>query len=270
MTIAMPRLGVGTYAEDDQAGRREAVRNALEMGYRHVDTAQVYGNEEYVGAGIADADVPREEVFLATKTVHHDVPERVEDVREAIEGCLDRLGVEYVDLCYVHWSTGIYEAEPVLGTFEECYEDGLIENIGVSNFTIEELQEAREVLDVPIAAHQFETHPLLPQAELRADAREHDYWAVAYSPLAQGAVADESIITEIADDHQVTPQQVSLAWLLAKEGVAAVPQATSKDHLADNLGALDLSLTEEELDRIDGIERRERRIDPDRAPWNRA
>lgn len=268
MPIEMPRLGLGTYTDDDQAGRREAVRNALDLGYRHVDTAQVYENEAYVGAGIEDAGVPREEVFLATKTVHYDVPESVDEVREAIEGCLSRLNVEYVDLCYVHWPTGIYEAEPVLGAFEACYEDGLIRNIGVSNFLPEHLREARSILDAPIAAHQFEMHPLLPQAELRADAREHDYWAVAYSPLAKGAVTDSEVLSGIADDHDVSAQRVSLAWLLAQKNVAAVPRASSREHLADNLAATDLDLTAEQLERIDGIDREERQIDPEWAPWN--
>ncbi|PSP43767.1 aldehyde oxidoreductase [Halobacteriales archaeon QH_6_64_20] len=268
MPIEMPRLGLGTHTDDDRARRRDAVSDALDLGYRHIDTAEVYGNERYVGRGIEDADVDREEIFLATKTVHHDVPERVEAVRDAIEGCLDRLGVTYVDLLYVHWPTGVYEAEPVLETFEECYEEGLIENIGVSNFLPEQLMEAREVLDAPIAAHQFEAHPLLPQEELRADAREHDYWAVAYSPLAKNAVADDGTLVEIANDRGVSAQQVSLAWLLSKENVAVVPRATSRGHLADNLAALDLDLTTEERERIEDIGERKRVIDPERAPWN--
>jgi len=268
MPIDMPRLGLGTYTENDQAGRRDVVTNALDMGYRHVDTAQVYENEQYVGQGIADADIPREEVFLATKTVHHDVPESTDEVRDAIEGCLDRLDVEYVDLLYVHWPTGVYEAEPVLETYQQCYEEGLTRNIEVSNFLPEHLAEAREILDVPIAAHQFEAHPLFPQEELRADARDHDYWAVAYSPLAKGAVADSEVLAEIARDHDVSVQQVSLAWLLSKSEVAAVPRATSREHLADNLTATDLDLTASELERIDGIDREERQIDPERAPWN--
>ena len=102
MPIEMPRLGLGTHTDDDRARRRDAVSDALDLGYRHIDTAEVYGNERYVGRGIEDADVDREEIFLATKTVHHDVPERVEAVRDAIEGRLDRLGVTYVDLLYVH------------------------------------------------------------------------------------------------------------------------------------------------------------------------
>ncbi len=268
MTIEMPRLGLGTYTDDDQEARREAVANALDLGYRHVDTAQVYENETYVGQGLADSDVDREEIFLATKTVHYDVPEDTSDVREAVEGCLERLGVDYVDLLYVHWPTGVYDAEEVLTTYQECYDDGLTRNIGVSNFRPHHLEEARDVLDVPIAAHQFEMHPMLPQEELRADAREHDYWAVAYSPLAQGKVGELSAVQDVADAHDTTPYQVGLAWLLSKGNVAAIPKATSREHLQDNLDALDLELTGEEIERIDDVDRRERVVDPDWAPWN--
>ncbi|WP_020222548.1 aldo/keto reductase, partial [Halarchaeum acidiphilum] len=236
--------------------------------YRHIDTAQVYENEEYVGAGIADAPVDRDSVFLATKTVHHDVPERTADVRGAIEGCLERLGTDSVDLCYVHWPTGVYDAEEVLTTYQEAHDDGLIEHIGVSNFTPEHLEEAREILDVPIAAHQFEMHPLLPQEELRADAREHDYWAVAYSPLAQGRVADLDPVQAAAETHDASPYQISLAWLLAKENVAAVPRATGREHIADNFGARNLDLSDDEIAAIDAVDERERCIDPDFAPWN--
>ncbi|GGL39258.1 aldehyde oxidoreductase [Halarchaeum grantii] len=268
MPIEMPRLGLGTYTDDDQEGRYDAVKTALDVGYRHIDTAQVYENEEYVGAAIADSDVAREDVFLATKTVHHDVPESPGDVRDAIEGCLERLGTNYVDLLYVHWPTGVYDAEAVLGAYQDAHDDGLVEHIGVSNFLPEHLEEAREVLDVPIAAHQFEMHPLLPQDELRADAREHGYWAVAYSPVAQGRVADLDPVVEAADAHDASPYQVALAWLLSKENVAAVPRATGRAHIADNYGARDLELTASEVAAIDAIEDRERLIDPEWAPWN--
>jgi len=268
MAIEMPRLGLGTYTDDDQKGRYDAVKTALDVGYRHVDTAQVYENEAYVGAGIADSPVSRDDVFLATKTVHNTVPESTDLVRDAIEGCLDRLGVDSVELCYVHWPVGVYDAESVLTTYQEAYDDGLIDHIGVSNFTPEHLETAREVLDVPIAAHQFEMHPLLPQEELRADAREHDYWAVAYSPLAQGAVADLDPVVDAADAHDTSPYQVALAWLLSKENVAAVPRATGREHIADNFAARTLELSDDELDAIDAIEERKRCIDPEWAPWN--
>ena len=265
----MPRLGLGTYSEDDRSQWRERVRTALDVGFRHVDTAQVYENEEYVGAGLRDADVNREDIFLATKTVHHNVPESAAQVPAAIDGCLDRLGVDAVDLLYVHWPSGIYDHEAVLSAYDGAYEAGKTRNVGVSNFSTELLDEAMATLDAPLFAHQAEMHPLLPSEDLVAHAQEHDYWFVAYSPLGKGAIFDVPGIREVAEKHDATPAQVSLAWLLSHDNVAAVPKASTREHMAQNLAALDLELDEEDVELIDSIDRRHREIDPDRGPWNR-
>lgn len=265
---ALPRLGLGTYSDANREQWRENVRTAIDAGYRHVDCAQVYGNEQFVGQGIRDADVDREDLFLATKTVHVDVPPEPEMTADAIDGCLERLGVDYVDLMYVHWPADNYDPEVVLPAFDEAHEDGKVRNVGLSNFSPELLDEARELLDAPVAAHQVECHPLLPQAELREYAQEHDHWLVAYSPLAKGKVFDEPVVRDVADKHDVSPAQVSLSWLLSKDNVAAIPKASSREHVVDNLGARDLELDDEDLERIDGIERTHREVDPAHAVWN--
>jgi 2,5-diketo-D-gluconate reductase B len=265
---SLPRLGLGTYSDDDREQWRENVRTALDVGFRHVDTAQVYENEQYVGRGIRDSDVDRDDIWLSTKTVHHDVPPEPEQVPEAIDGCLDRLGVETVDLLYVHWPTGIYSHEEVLPAFEAAYEEGKTRNVGLSNFTPELLDEAREFLDVPIFAHQVEMHPLLPQEELVEYAQKHDHWLVAYSPLAKGEVFDVPVLQDIAEKHDASPAQVSLAWLHSRESVAAIPKAMTHEHQVDNLAALDLDLDDEDIARIENIDREERQIDPEWGPWN--
>ena len=264
----MPRLGLGTYSEDDRSQWRERVHAALDVGFRHVDTAQVYENEAYVGAGLRDSDVDRADVFLATKTVHHDVPESADQVPEAIDGCLDRLGVDAVDLLYVHWPSGIYDHEAVLSAYDGAYEAGKTRNVGVSNFSTELLDEAMATLGAPLFAHQAEMHPLLPREDLVAHAQEHDYWFVAYSPLGKGAVFDVPEIQEVATKHDATPAQVSLAWLLSHDNVAAVPKASGREHLAQNLAALELELDEADVELIDSIDRRERQVDPSWGPWN--
>jgi 2,5-diketo-D-gluconate reductase B len=265
-TDALPPVGLGTYSDDDREQWRENVRTALDAGYRHVDTAQDYGNERYVGAGLADAAVDREAVFLATKLATGNLA--YDDVLDTTEASLDRLGVDYLDLLYVHWPVDSYDPEGTLGALDELYEEGTIEHVGLSNFSPALLDEARDRLDAPVAAHQVECHPLLQQDDLHAYAREHDHWLVAYSPLAQGEVFDVPEIREVAAKHDATPAQVSLAWLLSKDNVAAIPKASSREHMGQNLAARDLDLDDEDVARIDGIEREHRVIDPEFGPWN--
>ncbi len=263
---AMPRLGLGTYQNTDPEQCAESVRTALEVGYRHVDTAQGYDNETAVGEGLAAASVPREETFLATKVSTENLA--YEDVIESTEESLDELGVGAVDLLYVHWPIRTYDAPETLRAFDVLYDEGRIGRVGLSNFTPELLDEARDLLSAPVFAHQVEMHPLLQQDELLEYAQTHDHWLVAYCPIARGAVFDEPVLTEIAAAHDATAAQVSLAWLLSKEGVAPIPKATGEDHIAENYGALDLELTDDELARIDAIDREERIVDFDEAPWN--
>jgi 2,5-diketo-D-gluconate reductase B len=259
----MPVLGLGTWQNADPEACVESVRAALETGYRHVDTAQAYDNESSVGEGIAAADVDREDVFLATKVWIDQLAG--DDVVESTEASLDRLGVDYLDLLYVHWPAGDYDPAETLSAFEELRAEGRIDRIGVSNFEPEHLEEARSAIDAPIFANQVEMHPLLQQANLREYCAEADIELVAYSPLARGEVFDVDVLSDIAADHGVSEAQVSLAWLREK-GVTAIPKATGVDHIEDNWASLGLELTDEEVARIDAIDREERLIDPDFAP----
>ncbi|WP_433631373.1 aldo/keto reductase [Halomicrococcus sp. NG-SE-24] len=263
----LPRIGLGTYDNIDPEQCADVVAAALEMGYRHVDTAQEYDNEAYVGEGIAQAGVDREDVFLATKVWDDNLAH--DDVLASTDESLDRLGVDAVDLLYVHWPRDTYDAEDTLPAFDELYDEGTIDHVGVSNFTPDQLDTARETLDAPIFAHQVEMHPLLQQEELQEYAREHDHWLVAYSPVARGKVTEVDEIREVAEKHDTTPYQVSLAWLAAKENVAAIPKTSSEEHLQDNFEAREIDLDDEDVAAIDGIEREERIVDPDDAPWNR-
>ncbi|MFC4246358.1 aldo/keto reductase [Natribaculum luteum] len=262
----MPVLGLGTWQNTDPEQCAESVQTALEVGYRHVDTAQAYDNEEAVGDGLAAADVDREDVFLATKVWNSNLAS--DDVLETARASLDRLGVDYVDLLYVHWPAGPYDAEETLPAFEQLYDEGLIERVGVSNFTPDLLEEAVDVCDVPIFANQVELHPLHPQEELREACERHDVEVVAYSPLARGEVFDVPEIQEIAAKHDASEAQVSLAWLREK-GITAIPKATSQAHVEDNWRSLDLELDDEDVEMIDAIDRTDRQVDPDFGPWNR-
>nr|WP_281194315.1 aldo/keto reductase [Halorubrum sp. F4] len=259
----MPVLGLGTWENENPEQCAESVRIALETGYRHVDTAQAYGNESAVGRGIAAADVDREDVFLATKVWTSNLA--YEDVIETTEESLEKLGVDAVDLLYVHWPAGAYDPEETLPAFDELRDRGLIERVGVSNFEPDHVERAMDVLDAPIFANQVETHPFCKQTELRAHAEEHGYEIVGYSPLARGTVFENDVIGEIAADHDASAARVSLAWLREK-GVTAIPKATSESHIADNWSSRELELTDEEIGRIDGIERYAREVHPDFGP----
>ncbi|WP_280587372.1 aldo/keto reductase [Halorubrum sp. Boch-26] len=258
-------LGLGTSGLDDPAECTATVTAALEAGYRHVDTAQMYDNEAAVGEGIAAADVARDDVVVATK-VH---PENLapDDVRETARESLDRLGLDRVDLLYVHWPIRAYDAEATLPVFDELRDAGLTDHVGVSNFTPELVREAREILDAPVAAHQVECHPRFRQRELRETAAEFDHRLVGYSPLAQGELFDDDAFLAIAERTDRSPAVLALAWALAR-GVTPIPKATG-DHVAENLRAVDAEIDSSVLAEIDGLEPGDRRIDPDDAAWNR-
>ena len=259
----MPMLGLGTWENENPQQCADSVRTALETGYRHVDTAQAYGNEDAVGDGIAAADVDREEIFLATKIWISNLS--YEDVLETAQESLDRLGVDYLDLLYIHWPARAYDPAETLDAFQELYDEGTIRNIGVSNFEPHHIEEAREHLDAPIFANQIEIHPLLQQTELREFAADTDLELVAYSPLARGDVFDVDELTEIAEKHGVSEAQVSLAWLREND-ITAIPKATSEAHIRDNWESLTLELDDEDLEKIAGIDRTSRKVDPGFGP----
>jgi len=277
----IPRLGFGTYENDDPEQCAESVRTALDAGYRHVDTAQSYGNESAVGDGIAASDVDSEgrspsssrtqsgdgdDVFVATKLATENLA--YEDAVETARESAERLGVDTIDLLYVHWPINSYDPEGTIEALNDLYEDGVIDAVGLSNFRIDQLDDALDRLEPRLAAHQVECHPMLPQDDLRSHAVDHDYALVAYCPIARNQVADVETIQEIAEKHDATPAQVSLAWLLAKQNVVAIPKATGESHIRENWDARKLDLDDEDVAAIDAIDERHRIVDFDAAPWN--
>ena len=247
----VPPIGLGTMGIDDPA----TIATAIELGYRHLDTAQIYGNEDVVGEGIARSDVDREELFVATKVWADRLG--VEDVRPSVEESLNELGIEHVDLLYVHRPIETYEPTQTLPAFDALVDDGLIDHVGLSNFSPAELDEAREILDRPVFAHQVELHPLFQSPGLVTYAQVHDHVLVAYSPLIAGRADEIPALREIAEDHDITPTQASLAWVLSKESVVAIPKASSQEHLEANLDVTGVKLSAKEIQRIDNLERQE-------------
>lgn len=265
-TESLPDIGLGTYRNTDPDECAHAVAYALERGYRHVDTAEGYDNEAYVGEGIDAAPVDREDVFLATKVSPDNLAG--DDVLDHARASRDRLGVDVVDLLYVHWPLGAYDHAETLAAFERLREEGVIRHVGLSNFTPDLLEAALSHLDVPLFAHQVEMHPLLPQETLHEYAVARDHYLVAYAPIARGAVDDVPELRAVAEKHDATPAQVSLAWLADKENVVAIPKAASEAHIRENLAATELSLDDEDVRRIESIDRTRRVVDFEAAPWN--
>ena len=246
----LPAVGLGTMGIDDT----ETIARAIEVGYRHLDTAQIYDNEAVVGEGIAASPVDRDDLTVATKLWIDRLA--ADQVRPGTEASLDRLGLDAVDLLYVHRPRGDYDPETTLPAVEAVADAGLTRAVALSNFEPDQLRTAREHLAVPIAAHQVEFHPYFRQDELLADAQDHDDPLVAYSPLAGGKVFDDPVLADIADKYATSPAAVAIAWLCAHDNVVTIPKASSRAHLEANLAAAELTLDEADLARIEGIDER--------------
>ncbi|WP_199693901.1 aldo/keto reductase [Halococcus sp. IIIV-5B] len=242
-------VGLGTMGISDP----ESITLAIEAGYRHLDTAQVYDNESVVGEGIRWAEIDREDVFVATKVWIDQLG--YDSVVQSVTDSLERLGMDSVDLLYVHRPRGEYDPEGTLEGFEELVDRGSVHHIRVSNFEVPQLKEARQHLQAPIFANQVEYHPLFQPTDALADAQANDYTLVAYSPLANGRAGDISEVVDIARTHDTTPEAVCIAWLTAKDNVVVIPKASSKAHLMANRDAAELQLSTNERTRIDDIER---------------
>lgn len=264
----MPRIGLGTFRLQGQQAI-DSVRNGLELGYRHIDTAQIYGNEEAVGSALAASGVARGEVFVTTKIWLDKLGGDV--LAPSLKESLRKLRLEQVDLTLVHWpSPGA--AVPVaesMAALLQAREQGLTGAIGISNFPVALMREAIEAVGARnIATNQVELHPYLQNRRVAAFAREMGIGLTAYMPLAYGKVIDDPVIGRIAARHAATPAQVTLAWLMAK-GHAVIPSSTQRANLAGNLAAGSLVLAPEDILAIDTRDRGERLVSPEFAPaWD--
>lgn len=261
--IALPKLGLGTYKLTGDAGR-DAVADALRLGYRHVDTAAMYGNEEAVGQGLRASGVPRRDVFLTTKVWHTDLAPA--DLRASAEASLKRLDVDDVDLLLVHWPSPDLDLDATMEALVRTQTDGLARHIGVSNFPPRLFERACDL--APVACVQVEYHVFLNQDEMLGRTRAHDAWLTAYRPINKGAVDDEPVLREIAANHDATPAQIALAWLLGQDGVAAIPKAASPENRRANFAAQDIRLVPDEAAALHALSlRRERKVDLGWIDW---
>ena len=266
----IPVLGLGTWQSTGQ-DCVDVVKKALEMGYEHIDTAQAYDNEKEVGQGIKQSGVSRDKFFLTTKIFPDDMKFQPEKLAAAAKRSLENLDTDYVDLLLLHWPDDRVPLSETMPALCELQKQGLTRHIGVSNFNIANIIEAKKHADVPIVVNQVEFHPFIKQNTLQTFLNNHHILLEAYSPLARGDVFDNDIIKEIADKHNVTPAQISLAWILSDKHRVAIPKTSNPDHLQGNLDAVNVELSAEELDKIGGLARSDgRKIEhPDYSPvWD--
>lgn len=254
----MPAIGLGTWTlKGDEATR--LVAHAVQSGYRHVDTAAMYDNEAAVGAGLRTAGVPREEIFLTTKVWPTEIGRR--DLRRSVEASMARLGVDYLDLALIHWPSRTIPMADSIAGLNEVRADGLARNIGVSNFTVAQIEQAVALSEAPLAVNQVEYHPYLNQDRVIAACRRFGLGVVAYCPLARGGdLGAEPAIAAAAARCGRTPAQVVLRWLVQQEGVAAIPRSTREARIAENLAVFDFDLTADEIAAISALKRRHMRI----------
>ena len=266
--FGMPVLGLGTLGNKGDDGTA-LVAAGLAAGYRHVDTAEFYGNEDAVGRGIAQSPVARDAIWLTTKILHPRAP-RPASIRAAAQASLSRLGVDYVDALLIHWPNQHFELEESLEEFVRLRTEGKARHIGVSNFPSALLRRALDLVP-DLVLNQVEYHPFLNQDAVLAQARAAGVVVVAHAPLARGRVLDAPLIAEVAQETNRTSAQVALRWLVQQNGVAAVPGGSPLrlDDLTENLGCLEFSLSDEQMARIAGLADGTRVVDGPHAPaWD--
>ncbi|HYI26866.1 MAG TPA: aldo/keto reductase [Bradyrhizobium sp.] len=264
--ISLPRLGLGTFRLQGDACR-VAVEGALGLGYRHIDTAEMYGNEEAIGDGIAASGVARKDLHVTTKVWNENLAP--DAIRRAFDASLKKLRLDHVDLYLVHWPAKNMNLPAMFETLMELKQEGFTRAIGVANFNIALLKTVVEEIKAPIACNQVEYHVMLDQTPLRQYLAAKAIALVAYCPLAQGGVASDPTLMAIGRKHGASAAQVALKWLLDQDGVAAIPKASRTESQQANLDAQHIGLDDEDMKAIAALPKDKRCVNPGFAPaWD--
>jgi 2,5-diketo-D-gluconate reductase B len=270
----VPSLGYGTW-DLRGADCERAVAMAIELGYRHIDTAQSYDNEAEVGRGWVASGLPRRDLFITTKiarVVGGDVTgNSAKHVAKGVEASLEKLRTDYVDLLLMHWPSPDVPMAETLDAMERLKSAGKVRALGVSNFTVAHMREAVQLSKSPIACNQVEYHLLLSQRPVIAFAREHGIAVTAYCPIARGKLVAHPVVERVAKKHAKTANQIGLRWLLEQPGVLAIPKAGSVPHARENISIFDFSLDAEDRRALDALPGNTRLVNPGWAPkWDQA
>jgi 2,5-diketo-D-gluconate reductase B len=264
--ISLPRLGLGTFRLQGDACRA-AVESALGLGYRHIDTAEMYGNEDAIGPAIAASGVARNDLHVTTKVWNENLAP--DAIRKAFDTSLKKLKLDHVDLYLVHWPSPDMKLPAVLETLMKLKQEGRTRAIGVANFNIALLKQAVEEIKAPIACNQIEYHVLLDQTPIRKYMAAKSIPLVAYCPLAQGRAASNEALVAIGKKHNASAAQVALKWLLDQDGVAAIPKASRAESQKANLGALNVKLDDDDRKTIAALPKDQRFVKPGFSPvWD--
>jgi 2,5-diketo-D-gluconate reductase B len=240
----IPALGLGTWP---MRGRScaDVVAEALSLGYRHIDTAQMYGNEAEVGAGVRASAIPRDQVFITTKVEREYASAR--HMPTTVEDSVRKLGLGYIDLLLIHWPNHRVPVAETVGCLAEMKRRGLTCHIGVSNYSVGLLDEALMSAPEPIIANQIEYHPLIDRSDIISANRRHGVATVAYSPIARGRVAGNPVLEDIAAAYNKSAAQVALRWLIQHPDMIAIPKSSRSERLRENLAIFDFTLSSEEM-----------------------
>ena len=264
--ISLPKLGLGTFRMQGDVCRA-AVESALALGYRHLDTAEMYANEEPIGAAIAASKVARKDLHVTTKVWNENLAP--DAIRRAFDTSLKKLRLDHVDLYLVHWPSRNMNLPVIFETLMKLKEEGRARAIGVANFNTALLKIVVEEIKAPIACDQVEYHVMLDQTRLRKYLAAKSIPLVAYCPLAQGRVALDAALVKIGQKHNATAAQVALKWLLDQDGVAAIPKASRAESQKANLDALKVTLDDEDRRIIASLPKDKRCVNPGFAPvWD--
>jgi 2,5-diketo-D-gluconate reductase B len=264
--VSIPRLGFGTFRMPG-GDCQPVIESAIALGYRHIDTAKMYENEEAVGAAIAVSGVKRSDLFVTTKVWHDQLAP--DALRKAFDTSLSKLKLDYVDLYMVHWPSKDMEMAATLETLVMLRELGRTRAIGVCNFNLPMIRKAVDEIGAPIAAHQIEYHPFLAQTEMLTYLRGRDIPLTAYAPLAQGRATADASLARVGEKHGATPAQVAIAWLLDQDGVIAIPKAGHPDSQRANLDARAIKLDDTDRAVIAALPKDQRLVRPPFAPdWD--